>query len=58
MVDVRKWHSVRDRDAAFVFLAHGDRGGLLVEADAEAFELRFDDFLVGEGFENVDDDEN
>ena len=55
LVDVRERHGVRDRDAALVFLTDGDRGWFLVEADAEAFKLGFDDLFVGEGLEDVED---
>lgn len=47
---------VGDGDAALLLLLVGDVGRLLVEPDAEPFELVLDDGLVGEGLEHVEDD--
>ena len=46
------------RDAAFVCLADGDVGLLLVQSDAEALQLTGDDVLVREGLGGVDHDED
>ncbi|MBE3049327.1 hypothetical protein IMZ48_43875 [Candidatus Bathyarchaeota archaeon] len=47
-----------DVEAALFLLLEGDVGGRLVDADAEALELRLDDALVGEGLVDVEDDED
>ena len=58
MVDVGERDSAGDVEAALVLLLEGDVGGLLVDADAEALELRLDDALVGQGLVDVEDDED
>lgn len=58
MVNVRERNGIGDVDAALVFPAHGDVWRFLVEPDTEAFELRFDETLVTERLEDIEDDEN
>ena len=57
VVGVRERDGVRYSYAALVFLPNGDRRRLLVQSDPETFEFGFDDFLVAEGLEYVQDDE-
>lgn len=58
VVDVRQRHGAGDVEAALVLLLERDVGGLLVDADAEALELRLDDALVRQGLIDVEDDED
>lgn len=58
VVDVRQRDGAGDVEAALVLLLEGDVGGLLVDADAEALELRLDDALVGQRLVDVEDDED
>lgn len=58
MVYMRQRDSVGDADASFVFLLKNDVRRLLVDADAEAFEFRLDDLLIGKGLVHVQDDED
>ena len=57
VVGVRERDGVRYSYATLVFLPNGNRRRLLVQSDPETFEFGFDDFLVAEGLEYVQDDE-
>ena len=58
VVDVGLGDGAGDVEAALLLLLECDVGGRLVDADAEALELRLDDALVGEGLVDVEDDED
>ena len=45
-------------DAALLLLAEGDARRLLVQADAEAFQLMLDQPLMAHGLQAIQDDEN
>ena len=58
MVDVRERHGIRNGYTALVLSPNEDRWRFLVQSDPEAFEFGFDYFLVAEGFEYIQDDED
>ena len=58
MADMGQRDGVCDADATFVFLLEDDVGRVLVDSDTEALEFVLDDFLVSEGFIDVEDNED
>ena len=58
MVGIRKRYGVRDGYTTLVLLPNDDRWRFLVQPDSETFEFGLYYFLVAEGFEHVQDDEN
>ena len=58
MVDVCEGHGVGDSDTTLVLSTDEDLRGTLVQADTEALELGLYDFLVTEGLEDIENDED
>ena len=58
VIYVGERNRVRDGQPALVFLLKDDVGRLLVDADAEAFQLSLDDSLVGQWLVDVQHDED
>jgi len=51
-------HGARHSDTTLLLLLESDVRGLLVQTDAETFELLLDEPLVGDGLQGVENDEN
>lgn len=58
VIDIRERYGVRDGYPTLVFLPDSNSWRFLVQPDPEAFKFRFDNFLVAEGFEYVQDNED
>lgn len=58
VVDICERYSVCDGYATLILLPNSDRRRFLVQSDPKTFEFGFDDFLVAEGFEHVQDDKD
>ena len=58
LVDVGEGNGVGDSDTAFLFLADNNVWWRLVEPYSKTFEFLFNDFLVAERFEDIEDDKN
>ena len=58
MADMGQRDGIRDADATFVFLLEDNVWRILIDSDTEALELVLDDSFVGEGFIDVEDNED
>ncbi len=58
MADMGQRDGICDADATFVFLLEDNVWRILIDSDTEALELVLDDSFVGEGFIDVEDDED
>ena len=53
-----QWYGIGHVDSAFVFLLEGDVRRFFIEPDAETFQFRLYYSLVGEGFIDIENNEN
>lgn len=53
LVEICEWDGISDCDTTFILLADSDVWRFLVESDSKTFQLAFNDFLVSQGFEYV-----
>ncbi len=58
LVDIGERNGIGDGDTALFFSSDKDGRRTLVQANSKALQFSFDDFLVSEGLEDVEDDED